>query len=187
MYPSSTAFNKTVQSLAERDIRLKCTFNDTTELDGNYLISYTFDDSINSSNGISIGECCSKQIKVSLKMPETPIPLTNGTISPFVGVDTYGGYDEDTDGIVVDISSGNLLLTIGDDCPFEFSVVDGNLIIESQIEADIEIDSDPLMYIDGNNLMRDYIVEYIPLGYFYTSAPSTTNNYKTVEVTGYDS
>lgn len=79
---------------AGRRIKTKVVFNGSTTLYGDgtdgAVVSITFDEQMESSNGISMGSTNSAQCKVGIRQPSTPINLVNSTFVPYVGL-TYQG------------------------------------------------------------------------------------------------
>ncbi len=75
---------------AGRRIKTKVVINGTVELYGDgtdgAVVSISIDEVLDSSNGLSMGTTCSSTCEIGIRMPSSPIPLTNGTIEPYVGL-----------------------------------------------------------------------------------------------------
>jgi hypothetical protein len=90
MYSVSSNFNAAANANA-RQILVRAYINDTL-LNGDNLIDLTVTEAVNASGGLSIGTTISSKLTAKIKMPETPLLLTDSIIRPevsFYGVDEW--------------------------------------------------------------------------------------------------
>ena len=90
MYSVSSNFNAAANANA-RQILVRAYVNDTL-LTGDNLIDLTVTEAVNASDGLSMGATISSKLTAKLKMPETPLVLTDGIICPevaFFGVNEW--------------------------------------------------------------------------------------------------
>ena len=82
---------------AGRRIKTKVIINGSTTLYGDgtdgAVVSITFDEQMESSNGLSMGGTNMNQCKVTIRQPSTPINLANSTFVTYVGL-TYQNQTE---------------------------------------------------------------------------------------------
>lgn len=91
MYYVSDAFAAAAQSQT-RQILVKAIFNGTTELSGDNIIDITISEASSTSDGLTMGATIAQKLTMKLKMPETALALSGGTVEPsvgFYGVDEY--------------------------------------------------------------------------------------------------
>lgn len=74
-----------------RQILTKATFNNITELTGANIIDISMTEGVSTSDGITMGATISSKLSMTIKMPETPIVLNQGYVTPSVGF--YGTND----------------------------------------------------------------------------------------------
>lgn len=90
MYSVSSNFNAAANANA-RQILVRAYVNDVL-LTGDNLIDLTVTEAVNASDGLSMGATISSKLTAKLRMPETPLMLTDGIIRPevaFYGVDEW--------------------------------------------------------------------------------------------------
>jgi hypothetical protein len=90
MYSVSSNFNAAATANA-RQILVRAYVNETL-LTGDNLIDLTVTEAVNASGGLSIGTTISSKLTAKIKMPETPLLLTDSIIRPevsFYGVDEW--------------------------------------------------------------------------------------------------
>ena len=87
MYTTSSEYKAAVASdIRLRSIRVKAIFNGTIELDGKHIMSISFNETMGTTKFAVIGQAVMNKVTISMRMPDEPIALTNGTVAPFVGV-----------------------------------------------------------------------------------------------------
>lgn len=94
MYNSSESFRKAAVSM-DRTIRIKAIVNSSELLTGaDFIVSLTFEETMESSKGLSMGCTGSNKIKMEIRTPEKSIAFMRGTISPSVGFVLPDGTEE---------------------------------------------------------------------------------------------
>lgn len=84
MYIMSNEYVAAAEANA-RHLLVKATFNSNTELTGDNIIDMTVTEATNASGGLSMGATISSKLVMNLRMPQTPLLLTDGYIEPFAG------------------------------------------------------------------------------------------------------
>ena len=74
-----------------RQILVRAYINDTVLLTGDDLIDMTVTESVNTSDGLSMGAAISSKLVMTIKMPAVPLLLSGGSVRPEVA---YYGADE---------------------------------------------------------------------------------------------
>ena len=75
-----------------RQILVRAYLNDETLLTGDNLIDLTITESVNSSEGLSMGAAIASKLVMTIKMPEIPLLLSGSSVRPevaFYGVDEW--------------------------------------------------------------------------------------------------
>ena len=74
-----------------RDLYLRATFNDTKTVNGDYIISYSIDDILSSDSTLTLGNCCSSKLTLSMYMPDDMVGLGNAKVEVEIGIELSEG------------------------------------------------------------------------------------------------
>lgn len=69
-----------------REITVRCTFNDNTVIDGEYIKKIEITDLISGDSTLSLGNTCSNQLKLDMFLPDDFVGLGNAKISVELGI-----------------------------------------------------------------------------------------------------
>ena len=167
MYNVSNKFTSAANSHA-RHIAVKALFNETTNLTEAHIMDLAVTEAVNASGGISMGATISSKLTMTIKMPDSPILLTNGSVRPRVGF--YG-----VNQIIQENSSEGVLIAS------ELPEIDSDRILVYPVAP--ELDRRGILTFAAN----EATAEYCPLGLFYITEATSNDDFKTVfKITAYD-
>lgn len=69
-----------------REITVRCTFNDNTVIDGEYIKKIEITDLVSGDSTLSLGNTCSNQLKLDMFLPDDFVGLGNAKISVELGI-----------------------------------------------------------------------------------------------------
>lgn len=188
MYPVGSAFNLAAQG-DNRQVIVRATFNDSVVVGGDYLKAVTFKHKIKSSDELSLGSACAKQLNLEMYLPQSLSSVNLKTAKIFVEVGFLGvtnALNQIDTSLYVSAILGYLYEQRGSD-ELTFSVVNNELVATSQ-------DSGVSVRLSDGNVIAEPAegvdvaasTFWLPMGVYYVREFEKRNRADIVSVVAYD-